>query len=421
MSPAIGFLLCSLARLSKNIFIPLFLIFLLLLSLNGFAANGADNLGRADYDLDDDGLIEINDLADLDEIRNNLDGKTLYGSNIGCPNAEDGAVNGGCIGFELTADLDFDTNNDKKIDSNDDYRNRNNRGIAEGWLPIGDSSNYFSTNFNGNGHVIKNLNINRPAKNNIGLFGYIQGARIENIALGGFHSFITGENSVGVLVGNARSNNQIRNTSIGANVQGDDYVGGLVGQANAGTHIENSFVSGSVRGEQYVGGLVGKLGGSSISQSLSTSSVSGNRDAGGLIGDVYDADVISSYWSKNTSGQDYSAGSSEASSYVGLNLTVLQCATAENTDSTTGCVSADGSDEGLSAAVILYKDWDPAVWDFGIDPNVSEQLPGLKLNGQVIRDNDADGIFDEDDSFPNNRAASQDLDTDGYPDAWLLT
>ena len=40
---------------------------------------------RADYDLDDDGLIEINDLPDLNEIRNNLDGSSLYGSSVGCP------------------------------------------------------------------------------------------------------------------------------------------------------------------------------------------------------------------------------------------------------------------------------------------------------------------------------------------------
>ncbi|MEY4590697.1 MAG: hypothetical protein RL497_2773 [Pseudomonadota bacterium] len=32
---------------------------------------------RPDYDTDNDGLIEINDLADLSAIRQGLDGKTL--------------------------------------------------------------------------------------------------------------------------------------------------------------------------------------------------------------------------------------------------------------------------------------------------------------------------------------------------------
>ncbi|MFY0642459.1 MAG: hypothetical protein JXR16_15495 [Bermanella sp.] len=80
---------------------------------------------RSDYDLDNDGLIEINDLFDLDEIRNNLDGKSFYGSSVGCPKE-------GCSGFELTRNLDFDTNHDGKISNEDVFWNDN-----LGWQPIG--------------------------------------------------------------------------------------------------------------------------------------------------------------------------------------------------------------------------------------------------------------------------------------------
>lgn len=67
--------------------------------------------GREDYDLDNDGLIEINDLADLNEIHNNLEEACLYGVQSGCP--EDA-----CIGFELTTDLDFDSNSESvKVDT----------------------------------------------------------------------------------------------------------------------------------------------------------------------------------------------------------------------------------------------------------------------------------------------------------------
>lgn len=55
---------------------------------------------RTDYDLDDDGLIEINDLADLNEIRNHLDGTALYSDSTGC---SEGGI-GLCNGFELTTD-----------------------------------------------------------------------------------------------------------------------------------------------------------------------------------------------------------------------------------------------------------------------------------------------------------------------------
>ena len=47
------------------------------LTLSSASLFAEDN--RPDFDLDDDGLIEINDLADLDEIRNSLDGTSLYG------------------------------------------------------------------------------------------------------------------------------------------------------------------------------------------------------------------------------------------------------------------------------------------------------------------------------------------------------
>ena len=67
---------------------------------------------RSDYDVDDDGLIEINDLEDLYITRNSSDGSSLYGSSEGCPEA-------GCNGFELTTDLDFDTNGDGQISSAD--------------------------------------------------------------------------------------------------------------------------------------------------------------------------------------------------------------------------------------------------------------------------------------------------------------
>lgn len=48
--------------------------------LGAFSFTAFAESGREDYDLDDDGLIELNDLADLDEIRNNLDGTSLYGT-----------------------------------------------------------------------------------------------------------------------------------------------------------------------------------------------------------------------------------------------------------------------------------------------------------------------------------------------------
>ena len=104
-----------------------------------------------DYDSDDDGLIEIDSLAQLDAIRHDrggdggptADGKTAYESAfsnavewMGCHGLE------GCSGYELTADLDFDTNGNGTADSGDTYWNN-----GAGWAPIGgkDSLDFGST------------------------------------------------------------------------------------------------------------------------------------------------------------------------------------------------------------------------------------------------------------------------------------
>ena len=52
---------------------------------------------------------------------------------------------------------------------------------TQGWLPIGTSSSPFKGTFNGNGHTISGLFINRSSTDYVGLFGYIQGATIQNL------------------------------------------------------------------------------------------------------------------------------------------------------------------------------------------------------------------------------------------------
>ena len=92
-----------------------------------------------DYDSDDDGLIEIGNLAQLDAVRHDPDGDgapatasaTAYaaafpdrGSWMAC-----GGLTG-CVGYELQVDLDFDTNNSGDADSGDTYWNNGGRLAA---------------------------------------------------------------------------------------------------------------------------------------------------------------------------------------------------------------------------------------------------------------------------------------------------
>ncbi|WP_277289298.1 GLUG motif-containing protein [Thalassolituus oleivorans] len=343
--------------------------------------------GRADYDLDDDGLIEINSLADLDEIRNNLDGTSLYGDSTGCP------VDG-CIGFELTTTLDFDTNADGVMDTNDAYWNEGN-----GWEPIANSSTPFTSIFDGNGHQIRNLYIDRISTDYVGLFGFISGesAQLRNIGLTGKLMKVQGYYYVGGLVGYAKNEAIIEQSYVTGAVTGDYYVGGLAGYLSSSSALNNSFATGAVTGDYYVGGLAGYLSSSSaINNSFVTGAVTGDYYVGGLVG-YYNGPVITnSYWAVDTTGIS-------STSLSAATLAELQCpAGADNTSCASGKT--------------LYAEWDSGVWDFGSNT----QLPGLILSGTTYRDSDGDGSLDGDDVYPNNRAAAWDGDHDGYADAWTI-
>jgi hypothetical protein len=376
--------------------------------------------GRTDYDLDNNGLIEINDLADLNEIRNNLDGKKLYASSTGCPAA-------GCNGFELTTDLNLDTNSDGKFDVNDSYWN-----AGLGWVAIGaDFAAPFTAIFEGNGHIIRNLVINRPSSNYQGLFGAVQNATLRNLGMSGRLMSITANSQVGGLAGATAKGTLVSCFASGTIISGSGYAGGLVGQMDGGT-ITGSFTAGSVQSpDDYVGGLVGYATGT-ISSVFSSTSVSGAY-AGGILGygngttltaayavgkvsgmDSYHGgliglwgDVSASYWANDATGQTEDGVGVSGTSYAAT-LAQLKCPT---TTDNVGCLTG----------ATLYAGWGAlkdakgnAYWSFG----TNTQLPGLMFNGVVYRDSDADGYLDADDAWPTNPAAGVDIDGDGAIDKW---
>jgi hypothetical protein len=377
--------------MSLHRYISLFscISFSLLASLNTSAEDG-----RIDYDIDDDGLIEINDLQDLNEIRNNLDGTALYGDSTGCPEV-------GCAGFELTTNLDFDTNQDGVMDENDTYWNE---GL--GWEPIGNSSDTaLITELNGNGHLIRNLYINRPTTDYIGLFGYIyeDKAKIHKIGLTGSLMRIVGDDTVGAIAGFVTSGASIEQSFNTGKVTGDYYVGGIVGYLNSATATQN-FSTGDVSGRQYVGGLLGYIKRGATHNNFATGKVSATSYPGGIIGYVktgffINSENSNSYWAFDTTKQNTSAYMTSSESYFGTTLQQMQCPTTANN---TVCPNTG----------VLYEDWNSEVWDFGS----GDQLPGLKFGNTTHRDSDGDGVLDEDDVFPYEYAASQGNAEDGIAD-----
>ena len=257
-----------------------------------------------DYDTDDDGLIEIDTLAQLDAVRRDLDGDGVPASGaasyraafadavdrLGCAGID------GCTGYELAANLDFDTNGSGGPDAGDAYWNS---GV--GWEPIGTDSRPFAATFDGNGRTIANLFIDVDSVDRTGLFGQA-----------GPSSRIRGVGLTGVAV---RAS--------------EDLVGGLVG-VNLGL-VSGSYAAGRVTGDYFVGGLVGFLSGGTVEASYSTGPVSGTGDVGGLVGaisSISGGDVIASYWDTRISGLSgggHGEGRSTAAlqgptSYAGLYL-----------------------------------------------------------------------------------------------------
>ena len=150
------------------------------------------------------------------------------------------------------------------------------------WTAIGTKTNPFSGELNGNGHVIKNLQVDDAAGNGIGLFGVIDGANVSNVGLE--NADINVQNAVGILAGAAEAS-IITNCYSTGSVRGAGWVGGLIGQITNATTINNCFSTANVTGtSSQIGGLVGRLDSSSVSNSYTEGSVLGKIFVGGLIG-----------------------------------------------------------------------------------------------------------------------------------------
>ena len=234
-------------------------------------------------DNNNNGLIEIANPTEFNNIRYNLAGTSYKTSSIatgftrGCPNNI-------CRGYELTANIDLSGN----------------------WSPIGNNSNKFTAIFDGKNKTISGLDISSDS-DNVGLFSTMWSATISNLKLTKVK--IIGNSYVGALVGNAVGNNIFSNIElIGDNLQSSSdaeikgnnrWIGGLAGQFS-GT-ISDASSSLTVRGSNInasnTGGLIGQFQSGSIKNSNNSGSVYNSENAdivGGLIG--YNSGNISNSW-----------------------------------------------------------------------------------------------------------------------------
>jgi hypothetical protein len=186
---------------------------------------------------------------------------------------------------------------------------------GSGFSPIGTYVNFpFTGSFNGDGHTITGLYINRSTTNGVAMFGYTVGATIENTGL--VNVSIVGNELVSALVGRTGENTTISNCfSTGAISSGSYYgmVGGLIGYHAGSSSLENSYSRASITGTRpggtrSLGGLIGSTHASSVTNCYSTGAVSGGVEGstGGLIGWSM-ATESNNFWDNQTSGQATSA------------------------------------------------------------------------------------------------------------------
>lgn len=168
------------------------------------------------------------------------------------------------------------------------------------WMPVNASEPYDkAVNFNGNGHIVKNLYSN--ASSMPGLFGVLTGSiydvTFENPVIEAGAS----QEGTGLIAGKA-VNAEIRNVtvkglkinSIGGNNNNGKNAGGVVGEADnckfERVEVEVDFVDADADGKmpRAMGGLVGVFSGtpSTVSECHVKGTVFGHHYVGGLVGVV---------------------------------------------------------------------------------------------------------------------------------------
>ncbi len=194
-----------------------------------------------------------------------------------------------------------------------------------GWLPLGSLGTQFTGTFDGQGHTISNLFIDRSG-NDVGLFGCTSAdSEISNVGLVDVN--ITGDFYVGGIVGNNKGT--ITNCYSTGSITGDDGVGGLVG-LNFDTITNCYSTVNVVESETYrdgynLGGLAGYNSGT-ITNCYSTGGVDAGEpnDVGGFVG-LNGGTITNCGWYNHAGNPDYPIGSNpeEEITYEELDNTVF--------------------------------------------------------------------------------------------------
>ncbi len=325
------------------------------------------------------GYTVIKTAQDLDNIRNDLDGKYILMNDIDLSSYSN---------WDPIGEVDLDT------------------GVGIGFTGILD----------GNGYVVKNLTITSSSKVSVGLFGGIgyfntdssasgQLAEVKNLGIEKAN-ITTSAEAAGILAG-IKDYSQITNCYTTGKIEGNSslYVGGLVG-ASVGEvdNMSNNLIDkcyssatvivdspqgiGGIFGDSAAGGIAGYLVHSIVKNSYFTGNIQAiNGYAGGIAGGVYSAEAMNCYATGKVSGL-----------YTGGILGVVAGSIVNSiwNEETTGQTTASSDDSqgqvtnsyGLTTAEMQdpanWAGWDTDIWDFSTYP------PKLKWETQSTNPDDPD-------------------------------
>ena len=166
------------------------------------------------------------------------------------------------------------------------------------WTPIGNATNKFKGEFDGNNKTISNLNVGNKKMSDVGLFGYTEEGKIHNVHV--HNADVEGRLNVGVVAGTPYTS-VYENIKVTGEVEVDgfSYVGGVLGKnayANVtnvtvdveeGSYVNANSVENDIAYRTYVGGVIGFMGEGSHTVSNVTSNIDTNGstcDVGGIVG-----------------------------------------------------------------------------------------------------------------------------------------
>jgi len=211
----------------------------------------------------------------------------------------------------------------------------------------------FAGQFDGNGHVIRNLHI--CGEGHLGLFGdLLPNAKITDLQLR--HTTVEGSGDfVGALAG--RSSGNIVRCAADGSVRGNEYVGGLVGHLHQGS-ISTSCSRVAVKGDRFVGGLLGhSYRWGFVWNCYSRGPVTGRILVGGLAGYMFRGEVFNCYSTGQVTGGDSFIGG-----LVGVDVSDSVASSFWDTEASGQTSGRSGTGlttgEMMTAAPFLEAGWD---------------------------------------------------------------